>query len=125
MYNHCCYIMNYYIYYIIIIYMCVKSGILCHLQRVVDVGGQDGQEVINATDEERSCRTNQKEPLIGVGVTYCISYFNLIYFTFNLRRDAVLGPVSGENHCNQVSPGGVATEVQTSEASANKVSISE
>lgn len=48
-----------------------------------------------------------------------------MYLTFNLRCDAVLGPVGGENHCNQVSPGRVATEVQTTEASATKVSISE
>lgn len=36
-------------------------------------------------------------------------------FTFDLRSDAVLGPVSGEDHCSQVSPSRVATQVQTAE----------
>lgn len=60
---------------IVVILIALKGGILCHLQRVVDVGGQDGQEVINAADEEGSCRTNQKEPLVNADVTYCISSF--------------------------------------------------
>lgn len=33
--------------------------ILCHLQRLVDVGGQDGQKVINATDQESTCKTER------------------------------------------------------------------
>lgn len=111
--------------HIVVILVALIGGILCHLQRVVDVGGQDGQEVINATDEEGSCMRNQKEPLPDADATYCISSIYLIYITFNLRRGAVLGPVGGENHCSQVSPGRVATDVQTSEARANRVSMSE
>lgn len=41
-------------------------------------------------------------------------------FTFDLRSDAVLGPVSGEDHCSQVSPSRVATQVQTAEGEIGK-----
>lgn len=49
MYNH-----------VLIVLIVLTGSILCHLQRVVDVGGQDGQQVIYATDEEGSCKTTQK-----------------------------------------------------------------
>lgn len=46
--------------------------------------------------------------------------FHLMDFTFDLRSDAVLGPVSGEDHCSQVSPSRVATQVQTTEGEIGK-----
>ena len=34
--------------------------ILCHLQRVVGLGGQDGQEVVYPTDQEGACTRTLK-----------------------------------------------------------------
>lgn len=38
----------------------VTNYILSHLQRLIDVGGQDGQEVIYAADQESPWRINVK-----------------------------------------------------------------
>lgn len=84
---------------------------------MVDVGGQDGQQVIYATDQEGPCRTNPTEPLSGTEATPTI-FAPPIRFTFYLRSDTVPGPVGGENHGCQVSPGRVATQVQTTATSA-------
>lgn len=36
--------------------------VLCHLQRFIDIGAQDGQKVINATDKKRTWE--RKEGLV-------------------------------------------------------------
>lgn len=42
-----------------------NKNLLCHLQRLIDIGGQDGQEVIYATDKESTCKTiREKQSMI-------------------------------------------------------------
>ena len=61
------------------------------------------------------------QPCISVSCfKHCLPYVSLIpvhlvVLTFDLRGDAVLWPVSGEDHCSQVSPSRVSTQVQTTE----------
>lgn len=45
--------------------------------------------------------------------------------TFDLRSDVVLRPIGGEDHCSQVSPSGVSTQVQAADVSKGLVRISE
>lgn len=42
-----------------------NKNLLCHLQRLIDIGGQDGQEVIYATDKESTYKTiREKQSMI-------------------------------------------------------------
>lgn len=49
--------------------------------------------------------------------------FHLVDLTFDLRSDAILRPVGGEDHCRQVSPCRVATQVQTTEGEIREISL--
>lgn len=53
-------VLHFFMYDYVLVLKVLIGILLCHLQRLVDVGGQDGQEVVYATDQEGSCRTTEE-----------------------------------------------------------------
>lgn len=106
----------------------VSVYLLCHLQRLINISGQDGQEIIDAAHKKSTLKKwvhKTAEHLVWYKVNNFEAKHHPPFLTFNLWSDAVLGPVSGQNHCCQVSPCRVATKVKTSENKKKPEQISQ
>lgn len=74
----------------------VVKILLCHLQRLIDVGGQDGQEVIYTTDKESPWKTRRQRLCLDLFLSTSFSVYCMSVITRPSSAVSVARPVSPE-----------------------------